>query len=258
MSTSPVLVIGAGPAGLAVAASLGSGVCPPSCSSVPTPSAPRGGGTTSGSTCTPPAAGRACRACRSRTASAGGSRARTSSTTSRCTPCTTGSTCAPASQVKRVDARRLRRLGASRPRRGSRSPASTVVVATGYNHTPVRRQWPGVETFPGELVHASTYRNAEPYRGKDVLVVGVGQHRVGDRRRPHRGRGVARPARHPHGPAHRPTLEPRLARAGHRHPGAPPARPGGGPHRGRSWPASRCRTCRRTACRGRPPACTPA
>ena len=51
---------------------------------------------------------------------------------------------------------------------------STVVVATGYNHTPVPPAWPGVETFAGELVHASAYRNAKPYRGKDVLVVGAG------------------------------------------------------------------------------------
>jgi len=50
----------------------------------------------------------------------------------------------------------------------------TVVVATGYNHTPVPPAWPGVETFDGELVHASAYRNPAPYRGKDVLVVGAG------------------------------------------------------------------------------------
>ncbi len=52
--------------------------------------------------------------------------------------------------------------------------ASRVVVATGYNHTPVPPAWPGVERFPGDLVHASTYRNAAPYAGRDVLVVGAG------------------------------------------------------------------------------------
>lgn len=51
---------------------------------------------------------------------------------------------------------------------------TAVVVATGYNHTPVPPVWPGVEDFPGEVVHASSYRNAQPYRGRDVLVVGVG------------------------------------------------------------------------------------
>ncbi len=50
----------------------------------------------------------------------------------------------------------------------------TVVVATGYNHTPVPPAWPGVETFRGELLHASAYRDAGPYRGRDVLVVGAG------------------------------------------------------------------------------------
>ena len=50
--------------------------------------------------------------------------------------------------------------------------AREVVVATGYNHTPVPPAWPG--TFDGEVVHASTYRNATPYAGRDVLVVGVG------------------------------------------------------------------------------------
>jgi len=57
---------------------------------------------------------------------------------------------------------------------GESFTGSTVVVATGYNHTPVPPAWPGVETFAGELVHASAYRNAEPYRGRDVLVVGAG------------------------------------------------------------------------------------
>jgi len=52
--------------------------------------------------------------------------------------------------------------------------APTVVVATGYNHTPILPDWPGRETFTGELLHASRYRNPEPYRGKDVLVVGTG------------------------------------------------------------------------------------
>jgi putative flavoprotein involved in K+ transport len=52
--------------------------------------------------------------------------------------------------------------------------ARTVVVATGYNHTPELPAWPGSEGFTGELIHASHYRNAEPYRGKHVLVAGTG------------------------------------------------------------------------------------
>ena len=52
--------------------------------------------------------------------------------------------------------------------------ARYVVVATGYNHTPYVPDWPGREDFPGELFHASRYRNSESYRGRDVLVVGTG------------------------------------------------------------------------------------
>ena len=52
--------------------------------------------------------------------------------------------------------------------------ARHVVVATGYNHTPVLPDWPGRERFEGELIHGQDYRNAEPYRGRDVLVVGTG------------------------------------------------------------------------------------
>ena len=52
--------------------------------------------------------------------------------------------------------------------------ADDVVVATGYNNTPVFPDWPGREGFTGELVHASRYKNPEPFRGRDVLVVGSG------------------------------------------------------------------------------------
>jgi putative flavoprotein involved in K+ transport len=52
--------------------------------------------------------------------------------------------------------------------------AGAVVVATGYNHTPYMPEYPGRDGFEGELLHASSYRNAEPYRGRDVLVVGSG------------------------------------------------------------------------------------
>ena len=59
-------------------------------------------------------------------------------------------------------------------RDGDTIDARSVVVATGYNHTPLMPDFPGREGFEGELIHASEYRNAEPYRDKDVLVVGSG------------------------------------------------------------------------------------
>jgi putative flavoprotein involved in K+ transport len=52
--------------------------------------------------------------------------------------------------------------------------ARYVVVATGYNHTPFMPDWPGRESYQGDLVHASEYRNPEAYRGRDVLIVGTG------------------------------------------------------------------------------------
>lgn len=52
--------------------------------------------------------------------------------------------------------------------------AATVVVATGYNRVPVLPDWPGVTSFPGVLEHAARYRSASPFRGRDVLVVGMG------------------------------------------------------------------------------------
>ncbi|MER6097875.1 NAD(P)/FAD-dependent oxidoreductase [Streptomyces sp. NPDC001728] len=57
---------------------------------------------------------------------------------------------------------------------GRRLTASAVVVATGHNHTPILPEWPGLTAYEGELSHARTYRNPEPYAGKDVLVVGIG------------------------------------------------------------------------------------
>jgi cation diffusion facilitator CzcD-associated flavoprotein CzcO len=52
--------------------------------------------------------------------------------------------------------------------------AAQVVVATGYEHTPCIPEWPGREQFAGRLLHAAEYRNAEPFRGQEVLVVGPG------------------------------------------------------------------------------------
>jgi putative flavoprotein involved in K+ transport len=52
--------------------------------------------------------------------------------------------------------------------------SKTVVVATGYNHTPAIPDWPGRDGFRGDLLHAAEYRNPAPYSGSDVLVVGSG------------------------------------------------------------------------------------
>jgi cation diffusion facilitator CzcD-associated flavoprotein CzcO len=52
--------------------------------------------------------------------------------------------------------------------------ARRVAVATGYSNVPRRPDWPGTETFRGQLLHSVEYRNPEEFRGRDVLVVGTG------------------------------------------------------------------------------------
>lgn len=52
--------------------------------------------------------------------------------------------------------------------------ATNVVVATGYNREPHLPHWPGQESFRGDILHSSQYRNGEPFRDQKVLVVGFG------------------------------------------------------------------------------------
>lgn len=49
-----------------------------------------------------------------------------------------------------------------------------VVLATGKYRTPAVPPWPGLNQYAGELVHSGDFRNAWPFRGRDVLVVGAG------------------------------------------------------------------------------------
>lgn len=49
-----------------------------------------------------------------------------------------------------------------------------VIIATGYNAVPHVPVWPGQESFGGRILHSSEYRNGEPFRGRNVLVVGFG------------------------------------------------------------------------------------
>jgi putative flavoprotein involved in K+ transport len=50
--------------------------------------------------------------------------------------------------------------------------ATFVVLATGYDHDPKLPDWPGRDDYRGELIHSGAYRSPEPYRGRDVVVVG--------------------------------------------------------------------------------------
>jgi indole-3-pyruvate monooxygenase len=52
--------------------------------------------------------------------------------------------------------------------------AESLVIATGYNRTPYSPTWPGQDGFRGEILHTHAYRNGARWRGKRVLVVGAG------------------------------------------------------------------------------------
>ncbi|WP_406398630.1 NAD(P)/FAD-dependent oxidoreductase [Streptomyces sp. NBC_00879] len=52
--------------------------------------------------------------------------------------------------------------------------AKNVVVATGLHRKPFVPDWPGLDEFEGEFLHARSYSVPEPFVGKDVLVVGCG------------------------------------------------------------------------------------
>src|ERR1700722_14697026 len=56
----------------------------------------------------------------------------------------------------------------------ARHRARAVVVATGYSRVPNPERLPGQERFRGPVVHSSSYRNADPFAGQRVLVVGAG------------------------------------------------------------------------------------
>ena len=52
--------------------------------------------------------------------------------------------------------------------------APHLVIATGLNREPVVPQWPGQESYRGRIVHSRDYRNGRDFSGHRVLVVGIG------------------------------------------------------------------------------------
>ncbi len=75
-----------------------------------------------------------------------------------------------------VDVQRIDRTGAGwllKTSDGDRE-ARTVVVATGYSRVPHLPDWPGRDTYSKPIIHSSQYREPSLYRGSHVLVVGAG------------------------------------------------------------------------------------
>ena len=49
-----------------------------------------------------------------------------------------------------------------------------LVVCTGYNRRPYRPQWPGQTSFAGTILHSRSYQNPRPFVGHRTLVIGMG------------------------------------------------------------------------------------
>lgn len=59
-------------------------------------------------------------------------------------------------------------------RSGKAFAAPHVVVATGLNRVPNRPHYEGEEKFKGQILHSREYKNPQPFSGKRALVVGFG------------------------------------------------------------------------------------
>ena len=57
---------------------------------------------------------------------------------------------------------------------GNSTHVKNLIVATGLNRVPKMPSWPGMETFQGDIIHSRDYRDAAAYKDKVCLVVGMG------------------------------------------------------------------------------------
>jgi len=74
-----------------------------------------------------------------------------------------------AAAILRSDGRWL-----TRTRRDLEILSDNVVIATGLNQAPYRPSYQGEDRFTGRLIHSREYRDPEPFAGESVLVVGMG------------------------------------------------------------------------------------
>lgn len=52
--------------------------------------------------------------------------------------------------------------------------AENIIIATGLNSAPKMPTWEGQDAFKGEIMHSNVYKNAKPFIGQKILVVGIG------------------------------------------------------------------------------------
>ena len=52
--------------------------------------------------------------------------------------------------------------------------SDSIVIATGTNRIPHEPSWPGQETFTGQLVHSRAYKNPGSMIGQKILIIGMG------------------------------------------------------------------------------------
>lgn len=62
----------------------------------------------------------------------------------------------------------------TRTDQGTELRARHVVIATGFNRVAHRPRWENEQAFRGDVLHSRDYRDGHPYRDRDVLVVGMG------------------------------------------------------------------------------------
>ena len=47
-----------------------------------------------------------------------------------------------------------------------------VVIASGHFSVPYIPEYEGMKSFPGRILHSHDFRDAEEFRGKDIIVLG--------------------------------------------------------------------------------------
>ena len=57
---------------------------------------------------------------------------------------------------------------------GTSYVAENIVIATGVNRVPYSPKWDGIEKYKGKLIHSRVYKNTTPYIGDRVLIIGFG------------------------------------------------------------------------------------